>query len=94
VSGAQEEFGAEDAARMVWAAGRTDPGVPGIPANDLANWLVQETSEANLADFLAGDEYVAGTAPVPDVQELADAEGRLHAALEVRQAQSDQSAGR
>lgn len=94
VSGAQEEFGVEDAARMVWAAGKTDTGMPAIPASELATWLVQETSEASLADFLTDDGYVAGTAPVPDVQELAEAEGRLHTALEAPRAESDDTAGR
>lgn len=94
VSGAQEEFGAEDAVRMVWAAGKTLDGLPAFPAEELANWIVDQTTEANLSDFLSDDGYVAGTAPVPDVEELAVAEGQLHAALEAPRAESDHRAGR
>ena len=82
VSGAQEEFGAEETARMVWAAGRTDAGLPAIPADELATKLLDETSEANLSEFLSDDGYGAGTAPVPDVQLLTAAEEQLHASLE------------
>lgn len=94
VSGALEEFGVEDAARMVWAAGKTGDGQPAIPADDLAAWLIDETSEANLSEFLTEDGYEAGTAPVADVEELTAAEGRLHAALEAPHVESDARAGR
>jgi hypothetical protein len=94
VSGTREQFGAEEAARMVWAAGRTDAGAPAIPADELANWLVVQTSESNLADFLQDDGYVPGSAQLPDIEALAEAEARLHATLDVPTVESDDTAGR
>lgn len=94
VSGAQEEFGADDTARMVWAAGRSEGGLPAIPADELATWLIDETSEANLSEFLTDDGYQAGAAPTPDVEELTAAEGRLHANLETSLAGPDTRTGR
>ena len=94
VSGAQEEFGVEDAARMVWAAGKTEAGMPAIPADELADWLIDETSEANLPEFLSDDGYVAGTAVIPNIAQLTAAEERLHAALEAPQLESNYRASR
>lgn len=82
VSGAQEEFGVEDTARMIWATGATDEGLPAVSADDLATWLVNEASEANLSEFLSEDGFEAGTAEVPAEDQLAMAEGRLHQSLE------------
>lgn len=94
ISGAREEFGVEDAARMVWASGKSADGLPALGVDELAAWLVEKSSEANLSEFLAEDGYVAGSAPPLNVDELAAAEGELHVALERPLSESDHPAGR
>lgn len=93
VSGARDEFGAEQAVRMAWSSGRTNAGIPALPATALADWLIGETSEASLDDFLAEDGYLPGTAPLPDIDALATAEGVLHQMLSEPLAESDDVAG-
>jgi hypothetical protein len=94
VSGARDEFGAEQAVLMAWSSGRrTDAGVPALPASALADWLIKETSEANLADFLNDDGYQPGTAPLPTVEDLTAAEAGLHSTLNTPLAGSDDTAG-
>jgi len=81
VTGAFEEFGEAETLRRVWASGTgTTDGVPGLPADELAEQLIVAADEAARGDD-EDDGYDPATAALLTVEEIAAGEQNLSMGL-------------
>lgn len=76
VAAARAELGAEGTSQLIWRSGR-DGYAPAVPADELAELLMEAASEASDGAWLADDGYISGESTMPSVDELYEAESQL-----------------